>query len=219
MTMGICFVVLLYLQFGYAEAMIAVRREQFTEGVLRSLDATSRDMERNETMIYLRELVSVHGDSLDLYSSPYSSDVTVSGMRALQRRIRNAYIYRREVLDEVIFRVLYASSEMDFEKRIDRDLLLQSLRRSLAANGIDLNFHYRIFDSEGKEVARCSDYDPKGEDYSFTQTLFRNDTSSKMGVVCIHFPEQNKYIMRVAKTIYLALLFTLFLFVTFLLTV
>lgn len=219
LTMGICFVVLLYLQFGYAEAMIAVRREQFTEGVLRSLDATSRDMERNETMIYLRELVSVHGDSLDLYSSPYSSDVTVSGMRALQRRIRNAYIYRREVLDEVIFRVLYASSEMDFEKRIDRDLLLQSLRRSLAANGIDLNFHYRIFDSEGKEVARCSDYDPKGEDYSFTQTLFRNDTSSKMGVVCIHFPEQNKYIMRVAKTIYLALLFTLFLFVTFLLTV
>ncbi len=217
--MGVCFVVLLYLQIGYVESMIAVRREQFTEGVLRSLDATSRDMERNETMVYLRELVSVHGDSLDLYSSSHATDVTMQGMGPLRRRIRNAYIYRREVLDEVIFRVLYASSELEFEERINRDLLLQSLRRSLASNGINLKFHYRIFDSEGREVARCADYEPKGEDYSFSQTLFRNDASTKMGVVCIHFPEQNRYIMYIDKTVYLALLFTLFLFVTFLVTV
>ncbi len=217
--MGVCFVVLLYLQIGYVESMIAVRREQFTEGVLRSLDATSRDMERNETMVYLRELVSVHGDSLDLYSSSHATDVTMQGMGPLRRRIRNAYIYRREVLDEVIFRVLYASSEWEFEERINRDLLLQSLRRSLASNGINLKFHYRIFDSEGREVARCADYEAKGEDYSFSQTLFRNDASTKMGVVCIHFPEQNRYIMYIDKTVYLALLFTLFLFVTFLVTV
>ncbi len=217
--MGVCFVVLLYLQIGYVESMIAVRREQFTEGVLRSLDATSRDMERNETMVYLRELVSVHGDSLDLYSSSHATDVTMQGMGPLRRRIRNAYIYRREVLDEVIFRVLYASSELEFEERINRDLLLQSLRRSLASNGINLKFHYRIFDSEGREVARCADYEAKGEDYSFSQTLFRNDASTKMGVVCIHFPEQNRYIMYIDKTVYLALLFTLFLFVTFLVTV
>ena len=190
LTMGICFVVLLYLQFGYAEAMMSVRREQFTEAVLRSLDATSRDMERNETMVYLRDVVNAHGDSLDLFSAPpYTADVTTSGMRALQRRIRNAYIYRREVLDEVIFRVLYASSELAFEKRIDRDLLQQSLRHSLVSNGINLNFHYRIFDSEGKEVARCADYDPKGEDYSFTQTLFRNDSPSRTGTSCTwHVP-------------------------------
>ncbi len=217
--MGLCFVVLLYLQFGYAESMMEMRREQFTEGVLRSLDATSRDMERNETMVYLRELVSLHGDSLDMYSSSNPADPTLYGMRELQRRIRNAYIYRREVLDEVIFRVLYASSELDFEERIDRHLLYESLRRSLDANGINLKFHYRIFDSEGREVTRCHDYDPKGEDYSFSQTLFRNDTSAKMGVLCIHFPEQGKYIMYVARTIYLAMLFTLFLFVTFLVTV
>ncbi len=218
LVMGVCFVVLLYLQLGYAESMISARREQFTEGVLRSLDATSRDMERNETMLYLREMVSVHGDSLDLYSMTHS-DASIYGMKTLQRRIRNAYIYRREVLDEVIFRVLYASSELEFEERIDRELLLESLRRSLASNGINLKFHYRIFDSEGREVARCADYEAKGEDYSFSQTLFRNDASTKMGVVCIHFPEQNRYIMYIDKTVYLALLFTIILFVTFLLTV
>jgi signal transduction histidine kinase len=40
-----------------------------------------------------------------------------------------------------------------------------------------------------------------------------------MGVVSIHFPKLNRYVLEVANMIYLALLFTLFLFVTFLITV
>lgn len=219
LIMGVCFLVILYLQLRYARTMIAVRREQFNESVLRSLDAASRNMERNETMIYLQDVVSLYGDSLDIYSSSYGMDMTMTGMRAFQRRIRNAYIYEKEVLDEVILRVLYASSEKGFENRVDKEFLVQSLRRSLHNNGIELPFHYRVFDSEGREVYRCSDYDPRGEEYSYTQTLFRNDPTGKMGVVSVHFPSLNKYLLEVANMIYLALLFTMFLFVTFLITV
>lgn len=218
-TMGICFVVLLYLQLKYARTMIAVRREQFNESVLRSLDAASRNMERNETMGYLRDVVSFYGDSLDLYSSGYGVEFTLTGMKAFQRRVRSAYIYEKEVLDEVILRVLYEASDKSFDKRIDKDFLLQSIRRSLLNNGIELPFHYRIFNSEGMEVYRCPDYDPRGEEYSYTQTLFRNDPTGKMGVVSIHFPNLNRYVLEVANMIYLALLFTVFLFVTFLITV
>lgn len=219
LIMGICFLVLLYLQLRYARTMITVRREQFNEGVLRSLDAASRNMERNETMVYLQDVVSLYGDSLDMYSSSYGMDISMNGMHAFQRRIRNAYIYEREVLDEVILRVLYASSEQAFEKRVDKDFLVQSIRRSLRNNGINLVFHYRVFDSEGREVYRCPDYDPTGEEYSYTQTLFRNDPTGKMGLVSIHFPKLNRYVLEVANTIFLALLFTLILFVTFLITV
>ena len=60
LTMGVCFVVLLYLQLRYARTMIAVRREQFNEGVLRSLDAASRNLERNETMLYLQDVVGLY---------------------------------------------------------------------------------------------------------------------------------------------------------------
>lgn len=219
LTMGVCFVVLLYLQLRYARTMIAVRREQFNESVLRSLDAASRNLERNETMLYLQDVVGLYGDSLDMYSSSYGMDITMTGMRTFQRRIRNAYIYEREVLDEVILRVLYASGEKGFEERVDKDFLVQALRRSLRNNGIELEFHYRVFNSEGREVYRCPDYDPEGEDYSYSQTLFRNDPTGKMGVVSIHFPKLNRYVLEVANMIYLALLFTLFLFVTFLITV
>jgi two-component system phosphate regulon sensor histidine kinase PhoR len=217
--MGVCFLVLLYLQLRYAQTMMAIRREQFNETVLRSLDVASRNMERNETMIHLRDVVGLYADTLDLYSSSFASDLTMTGMRAFQRRIRNAYLYEREVLDEVILRVLYESSTDNFEKRVDKDFLVQTLRRSLRNNGVELKFHYRIFDSEGREVYRCPDYEAKGEDYCYTQTLFRNDPTGKMGVVSVHFPDLNKYVFEVANMIFLALLFTIFLFVIFLITV
>jgi two-component system phosphate regulon sensor histidine kinase PhoR len=40
-----------------------------------------------------------------------------------------------------------------------------------------------------------------------------------MGVVCVHFPSLNRYVLEVANMIYLALLFTVILFVTFMITV
>ena len=218
--MGVCFLVLLYLQLKYATTMISVRREQFNETVLRSLDAASRDLERNETMSYLQDVVNSYGDRLDMYSSTSSSTVLgTSFMGDFQRRIRDAYVYEREVLDEVVLRVLYAASEQNFETRVNKDFLLLTLGRSLRDNGINLPFHYRIFNSEGKEVYRCPDYEEKGEDYSYTQTLFRNDPTGTMGLVTIHFPTLNRYVLEVANTIYLALLFTLFLFFIFILTV
>lgn len=219
LTMGVNFIVLLYLQLIYARTMITVRREQFNEGVFRSLDAASRYMERDETMAYLRDVVSLYGESLDAHSSAYGKNMTATGMRAFQRRIRNAYVYERGVLDEVILRVLYAASDKGFEQRLNTELMEQTIMQALADNGINMSFHYRVFNSEGREVCRCPDYDSRGEEYSYTQTLFRNDPTGKMGVVTIHFPSLDKYIFEVADMIYLALLFTLFLFITFLVTV
>ena len=218
-VMGLCFMVLLYLQMQYARRMVTMRQEQFDESVFRSLDHASRNLERSETLDYLQELMQLYGDTLDSYNTPIMADVTQSGMREFQKRIRNAYVYEREVLEEVVLRVLYASSEKDFRERLDTDYLEQELEANLRFNGIDVPFHYRIFSSDGIELYRCDDYDPKGEEYSYKQTLFRNDPTGKMGLVSVHFPDQNKYILGVADMVVLAMVFTLILFVAFLVTV
>lgn len=218
-VMGLCFMVLLYLQMQYARRMVAMRQEQFDESVFRSLDHASRNLERSETLDYLQELMQLYGDTLDSYNTPIMADVTQSGMREFQKRIRNAYVYEREVLEEVVLRVLYASSEKDFRERLDTDYLEQELEANLRFNGIEVPFHYRIFSSDGIELYRCDDYDPKGEEYSYKQTLFRNDPTGKMGLVSVHFPDQNKYILGVADMVVLAMVFTLILFVAFLVTV
>lgn len=218
-VMGLCFMVLLYLQMQYARRMVAMRQEQFDESVFRSLDHASRNLERSETLDYLQELMQLYGDTLDSHNTPIMADVTQSGMREFQKRIRNAYVYEREVLEEVVLRVLYASSEKDFRERLDTDYLEQELEANLRFNGIDVPFHYRIFSSDGIELYRCDDYDPRGEEYSYKQTLFRNDPTGKMGLVSVHFPDQNKFILGVADTVVLAMIFTLILFVAFLVTV
>lgn len=218
-VMGLCFMVLLYLQMQYARRMVAMRQEQFDESVFRSLDHASRNLERSETLDYLQELMQLYGDTLDSYNTPIMADVTQSGMREFQKRIRNAYVYEREVLEEVVLRVLYASSEKDFRERLDTDYLEQELEANLRFNGIEVPFHYRIFSSDGIELYRCDDYDPKGEEYSYKQTLFRNDPTGKMGLVSVHFPDQNKFILGVADMVVLAMVFTLILFVAFLVTV
>ncbi len=136
-----------------------------------------------------------------------------------QMAIRNAYLYQKGILDEVIYSILYSASEVSFEERINPKFLDACMRTALEQNGVTLPFHFTICTSDGREVYRCSDYEEKGSEYTYTQTLFRNDPVNKMGVVKVHFPGQNKYVFGVARLMMPAMAFTLILFITFMFTI
>ena len=209
-----CFMVLLYLQFRYAEAMVLMRVEQFDENVFRSLDQASRDLERAETIDYLQDIDDEKTSADDIFHigpMPANSN--------FKKKVRNAYLYEQEVLGDVILRVLYQASALPFRERINVNRLEQFIRTSLEGNGITMPFHFIVYDTEGKEVYRCEDYDSRGDQYGYTQTLFRNDPSGKMGVVRVHFPDMQKYVLRTASMVSPAILFTIILLVTFLFTV
>lgn len=137
----------------------------------------------------------------------------------LQRHVQEAYVYEREVLDEVIYAVMYQASDLRFQDRLNPGVLDNCLRMALERNGINIPFHYIVYTSDGREVFRCTDYDETGQDVSYTQTLFRSDPTGQMGVVTVHFPDQARYILGVARFVAPAMLFTVILFVTFLVTV
>ncbi|MCM1312193.1 MAG: HAMP domain-containing histidine kinase [Bacteroides sp.] len=138
--------------------------------------------------------------------------------RSLQEIMKKRYDYDKKLLDEVIYSMLYTASDRPLEDRIDFNELDQKIKTELNNNGINIDYHFSVQASNGRVVYRCSDYDAKGEDLCYTETLFKNDPVQKMGVLKVHFPEQGHFIYSSIMFITLSILFTLVLLVTFIIT-
>ena len=260
---GVSFLGLLMLQMRYIEQMVKMRKEQFDESVIRSLNQASRNLEQNETFRYLERFMRENPDGLpdslpQLYISGAhnfgtelqlhdtvgrihsgfelktivkhpstmpkvlrveSGNSINEASRSFREYIKNAYIYHKGLLDEVIYSILYTASEKPLEERINFRLLDQDIRNALENNGISIPYHFTVSTNDGREVYRCPDFEEKGKDYSYSQVLFRNDPVGKMGIVRIHFPDMNEYLLETARMMIPALAFTIILFVTFVYTI
>lgn len=139
--------------------------------------------------------------------------------KAMQQIFRNRYIYQKSLLDEVIMSILYSASEKPLQERVNFKLLDQDLKAELVNNGINIPYHFTVTTQDGREVYRCPDYTEDGEEYTYSQVLFRNDPQSKMGVVKIHFPDMNSYIFSSVRFMIPSIIFTLILLVTFIFTI
>ena len=139
--------------------------------------------------------------------------------KSLQEIVRNRYVYQKALLDEVVYNILYTASEKPLRERINFKLLDQDIRAELLNNGINIPYHFTVSTADGREVYRCPDYTEEGLPYTYSQVLFRNDPSSKMGVVRIHFPDINGYIYSSVRFMIPSVAFTLVLFVTFIFTI
>ena len=139
--------------------------------------------------------------------------------KSLQEIVRNRYIYQKALLDEVVYSILYQASEKPLKERINFKLLDQDIRAELLNNGINIPYHVTVSTADGREVYRCPDYTEEGLPYTYSQVLFRNDPSSKMGVVRIHFPDINSYIFSSIRFMIPSVVFTLVLLVTFIFTI
>lgn len=261
---GVSFVGLLYLQMRYIRQMIKMRKEQFDESVIRSLDQASRNLEQNETFRYLEQIsresmkdtdsvmtvyrgaekfitqttkYSISGQGNQMISSfelqtkikhpsaipkvlRFKSSNSISeASKNFQEHVKNAYVYQKGLLDEVVYNILYTASDRPLTERVNFKLLDQDIRYALENNGISMPYHFTVSTSDGREVYRCPDYEEKGEDYSYSQILFRNDPSNRMGIVKIHFPDMNSYLMGTARMMIPAIAFIIILFVTFVFTI
>lgn len=138
--------------------------------------------------------------------------------RSLQEIMRERYDYQKDLVDEVVYSILYTASDRPLQERIDFHELDQLLKSELTNNGIDLQYHFQVLTNNGQLVFQCSDYDSDGERHSFSQTLFRNDPIQKMGVLKVHFPQFGKYVYSSLAFTIPAVIFTIILLVTFVIT-
>ena len=138
--------------------------------------------------------------------------------KTMQEIIKNRYVYQKALLDKVIYTILYTASEKPLKERINFKMLDQDLNTELMNNGIKLPYHFTVSTQDGQEVYRCPDYTEKGEQYSYSKLLFRNDPQNKMGVVKIHFPDMNDYIFSCVRFMIPSIVFTIVLLITFIIT-
>ena len=139
--------------------------------------------------------------------------------RSFQELVKSRYIYQKGLLDEVVYSILYSASEKPLKERINFKLLDQDLKAELMNYGIDIPYHFIVSTQDGREVYRCPDYSDAGEEYSYSQVLFRNDPQAKIGIVRIHFPEMDKYIYSSVWFVIPSLIFTVVLLITFIFTI
>lgn len=139
--------------------------------------------------------------------------------RSLVEAIKNRYMYQRALLDEVTWQMIYRASDKSIGERVRFKDVDDYLKSSLYNNGVELIYHFSVIDKDGKEVYRCSDYDPKGVEDTYSQVLFRNDPPAKMSVLKVHFPGRKDYIFDSISFMIPSLVFTLVLLITFIFTI
>jgi two-component system phosphate regulon sensor histidine kinase PhoR len=139
--------------------------------------------------------------------------------RSMQEIVKNRYVYQKALLDEVVYSILYSASDKPLKERINFKLLDQDLKAELMNNGINIPYHFTVTTQDGREVYRCPDYTEEGEEYTYSQVLFHNDPTSKMGIVKIHFPDMNSYIFSSVRFMIPSIVFTIVLLITFIFTI
>ena len=245
--MSCSFLALLSLQVRYIEAIVSMRHEHFDEAVKRSIYNAAHKQEVYETMRYLEEdaanakitdQLSKQGGVVT-HQYDFKSDGKVSSFemrtiimpqrpkqenkipeasRSLQEVIRNRYVHQRDLMDEVIYKMLYTASKQPLEQRVNFRALDRDLQAELLHNGIDIPYHFTVSTSDGREVYRCADYQPEGKEHTYSQVLFSNDPPNKMGILKIHFPTMNSYIYSSVRFMIPALFFTVVLCMAFIYT-
>ena len=139
--------------------------------------------------------------------------------KSMREMVKNRYVYQKALLDEVVYSILYTASEKPLKERVNFRMLDQDIKAELMNNGINIPYHFTVSTQDGQEVYRCLDYSDEGEEYSYSQMLYRNDPQQKSGVVRIHFPTMNSYIFSSVRFMIPSIIFTLVLLVTFIFTI
>lgn len=139
--------------------------------------------------------------------------------RSQLEMLKNRYLYQRALVDEVVLQMVYHAKDKPLGERVNFKNLDQYLKAGLVDNGIDLAYHFKVLDKDGREVYRCPDYSDEGSKSSYSQPLFLNDPPARMSIVKIHFPGKGDYIFDSVSFMIPSMIFTFVLLITFIFTI
>lgn len=156
-------------------------------------------------------------EGLTLARSPHRARPEFSDQT--KHELKKRYVYQQELLNRVIYTILYSTSETPIEERINFANLDSRIRAELVREGIDMPYHFEVNDPSGRNLYRCPDYTDEGADHSYKQVLMPNNSPDNVGILVVSFPSINRYIYQSARYIVTAIVFIVILAVMFAYTV
>jgi len=121
-----------------------------------------------------------------------------NSQKAMQDMLMEQYIYQKNLLDDVIFRILSQANDKPILERMDINNLLVNLDQEFEGMGIFLDYEFCIIDKDGQIVYDTNNFSTKEAEKSgvFLQSLFNNNVSSRVSYIEIYFPERNKFLFQ-----------------------
>lgn len=232
---GISVICLLTLQVWHIVELHSMRKKMFNETVTRCLKSTAHQMEIDEanrfiqggtlqenTIQFSNDTAPALTDSPSLFGAQDGRFITRKSNRPLSPDLHEILRQRKttinELVNEVVSNLLYTTSEMPLEDRIDFSRLDQTLKSEFAEAGIIDTYHYQVLDGNGKVIYQCKDYTADGQEWLYTTDLFPNSPVSQMGKLAVNFPDMSKARTRAIMFFLPTILFSAVLLFTFVLT-
>ena len=225
----IAFAGLLIMQFSYLNEIVGTREEQFDEAVKRALFSTQRSLEQKETLEYLQEFYTEDQRSMieqlshendTIFSqfsgtnqqkrgqfslSPKHGNNTIrSVQRANQELLMWQYIYRRNLLDDVIFRIISQTNEKPILERLDIEELRNYFDEEMSNAGYQLNYEFSITDPDGLCVYKTVGFNSTTAEKvgNYKQLLFPKTTvtpggkmPTRVSYMTIYFPGRRNFLV------------------------
>ena len=220
---------ILAMQFSYLREIISTREEQFDEAVRRSLFATQRELERQETLNFLEEYYTAdqrkfieqlsHSSSMPFAFGGNTVDSLAYGQFSLSPKhghnsIRNIqrsnqemlmwqYIYQRDLLDDVILRIINQTSDKPLLDRLDIDELRTTFDSEMESRGYHLDYRFCILDPDGVCIYRSVGYndDDAKSMGNYRQMLFPKTSVTsgmpmqRVGSLIMYFPGRRSFLL------------------------
>jgi two-component system phosphate regulon sensor histidine kinase PhoR len=139
--------------------------------------------------------------------------------KTLQQIFKERMAHQRELLNEVVYNILYTASDKPLKERVNFKQLDAFLKAELIGNGIEIPYHFTVTDRDGTQMYHCPDYTSEGNENLYSRVLFKNDPPARMAMVNIHFPTLDSYIFSSVKFMIPSVIFTFVLLVTFIFTI
>lgn len=135
---------------------------------------------------------------------PRSGNNIQNRQKTRQEMMIRQYLHQKDILDDVIFRIMVKNADRPILERVDMGELKEKIRNTLILNGYDLPFEFCVVDKDGHNAYQSPGYKTAEAERvgSFMQILFDSETQGsptrqgRYHYMEVYFPSSQKFLLQ-----------------------